>query len=70
MNQCIDPMTHGVAPQICHLCWRIGCLADMSFFHRWEICHMLDLYPQDIVKNGMKDVWKKAPIAMEISILF
>jgi hypothetical protein len=27
---------------------------------------MLDLYPQDIVRSGMSEAWKKAPVAHEI----
>jgi hypothetical protein len=27
---------------------------------------MYDIYPQDIVKSGMSEAWRKAPIAMEI----
>ena len=51
-------------PDIRHLGWRIDCLGDMSFYD--DFSHMLDVYPQDIVKSGMKDAWKKAPVAMEI----
>jgi hypothetical protein len=29
-------------------------------------CHMYDLYPQDIVRAGMSEAWKRAPVAHEI----
>ncbi len=58
---------NGTGLQMRHLGWRIDCLGDMSFFkEKWDFTHMLDVYPQDIIKSGMKDAWKKAPIAMEI----
>lgn len=61
-----DGTNNGVGPQMRHLGWRIDCLGDMSFFPQWGFAHMLDVYPQDIVKSGMAEAWKKAPIAMEI----
>ena len=61
-----DGTNNGVGPEMRHLGWRIDCLGDMSFFPQWGFSHMLDVYPQDIVKSGMQDAWKKAPIAMEI----
>lgn len=61
-----DGTSNGVEPNIRHLGWRVDCLGDMSFFPEWGFAHMLDVYPQDIVKSGMKDAWKKAPITMEI----
>ncbi|MFC4221265.1 DUF4832 domain-containing protein [Flagellimonas marina] len=57
--------THnGEGPNMRHLGWRIDCLGDMGIWD--DFTHMLDVYPQDIVRSGMKDAWKKAPIAMEI----
>ena len=61
-----DGTHNGLGPQMRHLGWRIDCLGDMSFFPQWGFSHMLDVYPQDIVKSGMSEAWKKAPIAMEI----
>ena len=61
-----DGTNNGVGPQMRHLGWRIDCLGDMSFFPQWGFAHMLDVYPQDIVRSGMSEAWKKAPIAMEI----
>ncbi len=62
-----DGSNNGTGPQMRHLGWRIDCLGDMSFFiEKWNFSHMLDVYPQDIIKSGMSEAWKKAPIAMEI----
>lgn len=61
-----DGNHNGEGPQMRHLGWRIDCLGDISNFPDWGFSHMLDVYPQDIVKSGMADAWKKAPIAMEI----
>ncbi len=59
-----DGRHNGQGPEMRHVGWRIDCLGDMGFWDGW--CHMLDVYPQDIIKSGMKDAWKKAPVAMEI----
>ena len=61
-----DGTNNGVGPQMRHLGWRIDCLGDMDFWPEWGYNHMLDVYPEDIVKSGMSEAWKKAPIAMEI----
>ena len=41
--------------------WRFDCLGDM----RPKFAHMLDLYPEQIVRAGIQDVWKKNPVSME-----
>ncbi|OGG06387.1 MAG: hypothetical protein A3F83_12485 [Candidatus Glassbacteria bacterium RIFCSPLOWO2_12_FULL_58_11] len=55
-------------PDIRYLGWRADCLGDIGFFrsrHRnWT--HMADAYPEDIIKSGMRDAWKKAPVTLEI----
>ncbi|MFK5974476.1 MAG: DUF4832 domain-containing protein [Flavobacteriaceae bacterium] len=61
-----DGTNNGVGSHMRNMGWRIDCLGDMSFSPQWGFSHMLDVYPQDIVKSGMGDAWKKAPIAMEI----
>jgi hypothetical protein len=63
-----DGRNNGTSPHLRHLGWRIDCLGDMGFWRetRPTWCHMLDVYPQDIVKSGMAEAWKKAPITMEI----
>jgi hypothetical protein len=59
-----DGRENGQGSGMRHVGWRIDCLGDMGFRDGW--CHMLDVYPQHIIKSGMKDAWKKAPVAMEI----
>jgi hypothetical protein len=59
-----DGRHNGLGPEMRNVGWRIDCLGDMGFWDGW--CHMLDVYPQDIIKSGMMDAWKKAPITMEI----
>ncbi len=64
----LDGRNNGEGPQMRHLGWRIDCLGDMGFWReeQGDWCHMLDVYPQQIVTSGMKDAWKKAPISIEI----
>ncbi|MBW7997124.1 MAG: DUF4832 domain-containing protein [Candidatus Glassbacteria bacterium] len=59
---------NGEGPRMRHLGWRLDCLGDMGFWRedRGDWCHMLDIYPQQIVTSGMKDAWKKAPVSLEI----
>ncbi len=61
-----DGTNNGVGLHMRHLGWRIDCLGDMDFWPEWGYNHMLDVYPEDIIKSGMGEAWKKAPIAMEI----
>jgi hypothetical protein len=55
--------------------WRVDCVGDLGlivFDHvdqggwsrNWN--HMYDFYPQMIIKSGMQDAWKKAPISLEV----
>lgn len=45
--------------------WRVDCLGDMGGFEpHWS--HMMDYYPQSIVRFGMQDAWKKAPVSLEV----
>lgn len=45
--------------------WRVDCLGDLGgFSSTW--CHMYDYYPQAIINFGVKDVWKKAPVTLEV----
>ena len=61
-----DGRNNGTGPQMRHLGWRIDCLGDMDFWPEWGWNHMTDVYPQDIVRSGMSEAWKKAPVTMEI----
>ena len=63
-----DGRNNGTGPQMRHLGYRIDCLGDMltEYWEKEGWSHMLDLYPRDIVKSGMSEAWKKAPITMEV----
>jgi Domain of unknown function (DUF4832) len=48
--------------------WRLDCWGDMrsnpaNGSASW--CHMLDFYPQQIVRAGIEDVWKRSPVSLE-----
>jgi len=61
-----DGSNNGTGPQMRNLGWRMDCLGDMGFWPAWHWNHMTDVYPLDIVKSGMSEAWKKAPVTMEI----
>ncbi len=59
-----DERTNGYANAKATVGWRVDCLGDMGGFSKtW--CHMYDYYPQGIVRLGLADAWKKAPVTME-----
>jgi hypothetical protein len=41
--------------------WRFDCLGDM----RPKFAHMIDFYPEQIVRAGVTDVWQHAPVSFE-----
>ncbi len=41
--------------------WRFDCLGDLR--QPWS--HMLDFYPEQIARTGIRDVWRHAPVSME-----
>jgi len=61
-----DGRNNGTGPNMRHLGWRLDCLGDMDFWPEWGWNHMTDVYPQDIVRSGMGEAWKKAPATLEI----
>jgi len=61
-----DGSNNGTGPQMRNLGWRLDCLGDMGFWPQWGSNHMTDVYPRDIVKSGMSEAWKRAPVTMEI----
>ncbi len=61
-----DGRNNGTGPGMRHLGWRLDCLGDMDFWPEWGWNHMTDVYPQDIVRSGMSEAWKKAPVTLEI----
>ncbi len=44
--------------------WRLDCWGDMGRPGR-NFAHMVDMYPQQIVRTGIQDVWQKAPVSLE-----
>jgi hypothetical protein len=44
--------------------WRLDCWGDMGAPGR-SFAHMLDLYPQQIARGGLQDVWQTRPVALE-----
>jgi hypothetical protein len=47
--------------------WRLDCLGDMriSSDNPHFQPEMLDVYPQQIVRAGIQDVWKRSPVSLE-----
>jgi hypothetical protein len=45
--------------------WRLDCWGDMrsSTGARWS--HMLDRYPEQVVRAGIQDVWQRSPVSLE-----
>ena len=44
--------------------WRVDCLGDMGGFSKtWS--HMNDYYPQTLIRTGMQEAWRRAPVTME-----
>jgi len=58
--------------------YRFDCWGDYNFGRKrpgnWggngDWSHMQDIYPREIIKSGMADSWKKAPVTMEICWTF
>jgi hypothetical protein len=61
-----DGSNNGTGPMMRNLGYRLDCLGDMGFWPQWGWNHMTDVYPRDIVRSGMNEAWKKAPVTMEI----
>lgn len=63
---------NGTGPQMSYLGYRLDCLGDMTteLWPEQHWSHMIDIYPKDIIKSGMSEVWKKAPVTMEICWTF
>jgi len=45
--------------------WRLDCWGDMRATTGAHWCHMLDLYPEQIVRAGIQDVWQHRPVSLE-----
>ncbi len=44
--------------------WRLDCWGDMGRPGK-NFAHMLDIYPQQVVRTGIQDVWQKSPVSLE-----
>jgi Domain of unknown function (DUF4832) len=44
--------------------WRLDCWGDMGRPSK-NFAHMLDLYPEQIARGKLQDVWRTAPVALE-----
>jgi len=47
--------------------WRLDCLGDMRTHSDdpYFPAEMLDVYPQQIVRTGIQDIWKRSPVSLE-----
>src|SRR5690349_8263895 len=44
--------------------WRLDCWGDLGGRNR-NMMHMLDLYPQQVVRAGIEEVWRRSPVSLE-----
>ncbi len=45
--------------------WRLDCWGDMGRPGR-NFAHMLDMYPQQIARGGLEDIWRRWPVSLEV----
>ena len=45
--------------------WRLDCWGDMGRPGHQSFAHMLDLYPQQVVKAHAEEAWKHSPVSLE-----
>jgi Domain of unknown function (DUF4832)/Beta-galactosidase len=44
--------------------WRLDCWGDLGGRGK-TFMHMLDFYPQQVVRTGIEDVWRRSPVSLE-----
>jgi len=44
--------------------WRLDCWGDLGGRGK-TMMHMLDLYPQQVVRTGIQEVWQRSPVSLE-----
>ena len=44
--------------------WRLDCWGDLGGRGK-GMMHMLDLYPQQVVRTGIQEVWRRSPVSLE-----
>ena len=45
--------------------WRLDCWGDMGRPGHESFAHMLDLYPEQVVKAHAQDIWQRSPVSLE-----
>ena len=67
-----DGRNNGTGPGMRHVGYRLDCMGDVTerIFKKEGWSHMKDIYPKDIIKSGMYESWKEAPVTMEICWTF
>ena len=45
--------------------WRLDCWGDMGRPGHATFRHMLDLYPEQLARGGLQDIWQKYPVSLE-----
>lgn len=64
----MDKETNSYANAQIAVGWRVDCIGDLGFWaedqNGWT--HMYDFYPQEIIRCGLQDDWKKSPLSFEI----
>lgn len=45
--------------------WRLDCWGDLRVLSGARWCHMLDMYPEQIVRAGIQEVWRRSPVSLE-----
>jgi hypothetical protein len=63
-----DEVTNKYGLSQANVGWRVDCIGDLGFWaedqNGWT--HMYQYYPWSIVNFGMADVWKTAPVSLEV----
>jgi hypothetical protein len=44
--------------------WRLDCWGDLGGRGK-NMMHMLDLYPQQVVRTGIEEIWRRSPVSLE-----
>jgi hypothetical protein len=44
--------------------WRLDCWGDLGGRGK-GMMHMLDMYPQQVVRTGIQDIWQRYPVSLE-----
>jgi hypothetical protein len=64
----MDKETNTYANSKISVGWRVDCIGDLGFWadeqNGWT--HMYDFYPQEIIREGVRDSWKTSPLSFEI----